>query len=804
MKTLVHKVMRERTTSSSADHSASIPLRVLILDNNPQDAEMAIIELRNAGLVLQADVVDTEVDFTSRLQSRVYDLILSDFRLPAWSGVDAFHLLRQSGKDIPFILVTGTLGEEAAVDLIKEGVADYVLKDRLARLPVAVRRALEEKSTCDERERAIQALRDSEERVRLLLNTTAEAICGTDIEGNCTFCNPSSLRLLGYDRPDDLLGKQMHRLMHHTRADGSPYPLEQCQIHARSQIGEGSHADDEFLWRKDGTSFPAEYWSYPVVRDGKPIGVVVTFLDITERKRAEQELRKTEARVRHLVESNIIGIAIGDLNGNLIEANGAFLKLVGYSREDLLSGEMRWDALTPPEYRDSDQRAVEQLRTTGIASPREKQFLRKDSSRISVLIGVTSLVGEDGVVEHVSCVVDISEQKKLEQQLRQAQKMEAIGQLAGGIAHDFNNLLSVIIGYSEILLDSAPREGKMRIQCEEIAKAGDRAASLTRQLLAFSRQQVLAPRVLNLNTVVIETEKMLKRLIGEDIELRTTLDPALSSVKADPGQIAQVIMNLAVNARDAMPEGGKLIIETSNAEIDDVNALHYLPPGGNRYVLLAVTDTGGGMDEETKSHIFEPFFTTKGIGRGTGLGLSTVYGVVKQSGGYLWASSELGHGSVFKIYLPRVDESVDQSPPSQPAPEQYRGTETILLVEDEKSVRTLTRSILEDGGYTVIDASSGNHALAAATKHSGPIHLLLTDMVMPGMNGRMLAEKMIAVRPGIRVLYVSGYTGNISSYGDFLDVEVSLVQKPFSRITLLQKLREVLDVQKISEPTHRR
>jgi two-component system, cell cycle sensor histidine kinase and response regulator CckA len=796
-------ITRQRTASNSEGSSVSMPLRVLILEDNPRDAELSTLELTKAGFEVQADAVDTEEAFVTKLQSCVYDLILSDFRIPTWSGVEAFHLLKQSGKDIPFILVTGTLGEEAAVDLIKEGVADYILKDRLVRLPLAVHRALQEKTTRDERERAIQSLRESEQQVRLLLDSTAEAIYGIDVQGNCTFCNAASVRLLGYDNSRDLLGKQMHWLMHHTRADGTPYPVEECQIYMAFREGKSSNADDEVLWRKDGTSFPAEYWSYPMLRDGQPIGSVVTFLDITERKRAEEALRRSEARVRRLVESNIVGIGIGTLSGKLLDGNDAFLKLLGYSREEMLSGALRWDELTPPEYNDIDQRAVEQLRNTGIAPPWEKEFIRKDGRRVAVLIGVVTLAAEQGDIEAVSIVIDISERKQLEQQLRQAQKMEAIGQLAGGVAHDFNNLLSVIIGYSDILLDRAGQDAKMRSQCQEINKAGNRAASLTRQLLAFSRQQVLEPRVLNLNTVVVEIEKMLRRLIGEHIEFRTALDPTLGSVKADPGQIEQIIMNLAVNARDAMPEGGKLVIETNNVELDDAYALYHPPLSPGRYVLLAVTDTGIGMSDEIKAHIFEPFFTTKEIGKGTGLGLSTVYGVVKQSGGYIWVYSELGHGSVFKIYLPRVDQSAQQSRPNELAPELSRGTETVMLVEDEESVRRLTRSLLEEGGYTVIEASNGAQALEIAGKYSGPIHLLLSDVVMPGMNGQVLAQKMIEVQPKMRVLYISGYTGSFSSHERLFDAGAILVQKPFSRATLLRKLREILDFQKESEPTYR-
>jgi PAS domain S-box-containing protein len=467
--------------------------------------------------------------------------------------------------------------------------------------------------------------------------------------------------------------------------------------------------------------------------------------------------------------------------------------MVGYTKVDVRSGALLWDALTPAEYRESDQKKVDELRTTGIAVPWEKQFLHKDGTRISVLIGITALAGKDGDDEFLSFILDISERKKLEQQLRQAQKMEAIGQLAGGIAHDFNNLLGVIIGYSEILIDRAGDDTKMRSQCEEIKKAGDRAASLTRQLLAFSRQQVLAPVVLNVNSVVVEIEKMLRRLIGKHIELQTNLDGSLGTVRADPGQIDQVILNLAVNARDAMPDGGKIVIETSNAELDEDHG-HLTPPCiPGRYVSLAVVDTGTGMDDETKLHIFEPFFTTKEPGKGTGLGLSTVYGVVKQSGGYIFVDSELGCGTSFRVYLPRIDEPVQRPVHREPAIDLLSGTETILLVEDAEAVRALTRSILEDAGYEVVEAGSGAEAFQKAEKYPRPIHLLLTDVVMPGMNGRALAEKITAVHPAMKVMYVSGYLGGFSARGDLLDVSATLVQKPFSRKVLLGKLREVLE-----------
>jgi two-component system cell cycle sensor histidine kinase/response regulator CckA len=788
----MENIKHEQLAADSSAHSISTPLRVLILEDNPRDVELCIQELNKAGFELQADAVDTEEGFASKLQSCDYDLILSDFRIPTWSGLEAFRLLKQKGKDIPFILVTGTLGEEAAVDLIKEGVADYILKDSLVRLPSAVRRALEEKITRDERERAIQSLRESEEQVRLLLDSTAEAIYGINVQGNCTFCNAASLRLLGYNHSSDLLGKQMHWLIHHTRADGKRYPIEECKIYTGFREGKGSHSDDEVLWKKDGSSFPAEYWSYPMFRDGKPIGSVVTFLDIAERKCAEEALRRSEARVRRLVESNIIGISTGDLSGKLIDANDAFLGLLGFSREDLLSGEMRWDALTPPEYRDTDQLAVEQLKSAGSASPWEKQFFRKDGSRVSVLIGVTTLTAARGEIETVSFVVDISERKKLEAQLRMAQKMEAVGQLAGGIAHDFNNLLGVIIGWSEVFEERLGQDDPLRPKAQQIKKAGQRAAALTRQLLAFSRKQVLEPRVLDLNAVVADTLKMLQRLIGDDIELITLPAPELGRVKADQGQVEQVIMNLAINARDAMPQGGKLTITIANAEMDDVSVRQHPGAVPGSYVMLSVSDTGCGMDHETQAHIFEPFFTTKELGKGTGLGLSTVYGIMKQSGGYISVYSELGRGTTFKSYLPRIEQSVTQGTPVRNTKDLVRGWETILLVEDAQPLRELARELLETKGYTVLEAANGADAIQVAEKYGKPIHLLLTDVVMPGMDGSKLAERMGHSYPGIKVLYMSGYTDDAIVHHGVLDSGITLLQKPFTRESLTHKVREVL------------
>ncbi len=516
---------------------------------------------------------------------------------------------------------------------------------------------------------------------------------------------------------------------------------------------------------------------------------------LQEHERAEQAVRDSEARYRLLFESSPHPLWVYDLESlAFLAVNDAAIQKYGYSRSEFLALTIR--DIRPPEDVPALLHEAHQERNT-LDSPGLWRHRKKDGTIIHVEITSHQLLFE-GRLAKLVLAHDVSESKKLEQQLRQAQKMEAVGRLSGGVAHDFNNLLGVIIGYSEVLQDRLPTGEPHRRHVEEIKKAGQRAASLTRQLLAFSRQQVLEPKVLDLNAIVLDVERMLRRLIGEDIELTTSVDPDLGRVKADQGQIEQVIMNLAVNARDAMPEGGKLTLETANVELGEDYADHHPLVAPGPYVLLAVTDNGMGMDAETQAHIFEPFFTTKEPGKGTGLGLATVYGVIKQSGGYIWVYSELGQGTTFKIYLPRVDAPVQTAPHSVAPAKSLQGSETILLVEDEESLRTLTLGLLQRHGYAVLAASSGAQALEIARRHQGRIHLLLTDVVMPGISGRALAEHLLALHPGIKVLYMSGYTKFAISHHGVLEEGPSLLQKPFTRDALLGKMREVLESTSVS------
>jgi two-component system, cell cycle sensor histidine kinase and response regulator CckA len=909
----------------------------------------------------------------------------------------------------------------------------------------------------------------------LILKSVGEGIYGVDVQGSCTFFNPAGAALLGWN-PEDLIGKNLHDVLHHSWPDGRRYPVVECPIHSASEDGVVYHVDNEVFWRKDGTCFAVEYVRTPIREGDELVGAVVTFRDISGRKRAEEAQRQAEARFHTIFENAIEGFFQTRPDGSYVSANPALAKMYGYSspeelmttvndigeqvyvdrdRRDQFKGAMEtWGVLEgfeyqvyrrdgtkiwlsenaravrdaagevlyyegtveditarkrgeaerqvtleiihgvnvtdnlddllrlihqslnkvlyaencfvalydpanesfqfpffidqydtpPPPHRVSKSCAAyvfrtgramlipqplfdelveaEEVELVGTPSPswlgvplrtpsetigvlvvknyvddnaytqrdleflssvggqialaierkRSEAALRESEARLRVLIeqlpavlwttdrdlrftsslgaglirlglkpnqvvGMSlfdyfettdqgfapiaahrrAMMGEpvtfhvewaggsyachaeplrdaDGNIQGAICMsLDVTDRKQLEAQLRQAQKMEAVGRLAGGIAHDFNNLLMVIQGYTELLLEHFGQSDPLRRHAEQVHQAGERAASLTRQLLAFSRKQVLAPRVLSIDAVVADMEKMLRRLIGEDIELATVTPSDLWPVKADRSQIEQVIVNLAVNARDAMPSGGKLTIETANVELDGAYSQHRSVVVPGPYVMLAVTDTGCGMDAETQGHVFEPFFTTKEKGKGTGLGLATVYGIVKQSGGYIWLYSETGKGTTFKVYLPRVTEPLDVKEHRKEADAPRRGSETVLVAEDETGVRALTREYLESSGYQVLEAQNGAEALEIAAQHPGEIHLLLTDVVMQGISGCKLAENMVKLRPNVKVLYMSGYTDQAIVRHGILAEDTVLLQKPFTLNSLSRKLREILD-----------
>jgi two-component system cell cycle sensor histidine kinase/response regulator CckA len=547
-------------------------------------------------------------------------------------------------------------------------------------------------------------------------------------------------------------------------------------------------ADEEYRWFLDHNV---------LIRDagGEPREIFGVCLNIHARKQAEESHRHAEERLLLMGRATHDAIWDWDLTKQSLWWSTGFQTIFGHTQDPLDASIDSWFSHVHPDDLERVSAGIRAAIESGTSSwAGEYRFRRGDGSYAHVYdraFVVRDAAGKS--VRMVGSMMDITERKRLEEQFRQSQKMEAVGLLAGGVAHDFNNLLTVITSYCHLLLDDLSPADPRRADLEEIRKAATGAAMLTRQLLAFSRQQVLEPKVLDLNAVVAAAGKLLKRLIGEDVELAAVLAPDLGTIKADLGQLEQVIMNLAVNARDAMPLGGKLTIETGNVELDGAYTQEHPVVTAGPYVLLSVSDSGIGMDEATQSRIFEPFFTTKEKGKGTGLGLSTVYGIVKQSGGFVWVYSELGHGTTFKIYLPRVDERADAEAGAEAGPSSMHGAETVLVAEDAAAVRAVVRQVLKRHGYVVLTAADGQSALELALEQEGPIHLLVTDVIMPEMSGPQLADRLRERRPELKVLFVSGYTDDAIVRHGILEPGIAFLQKPFTPEALARKVREVLD-----------
>ena len=543
--------------------------------------------------------------------------------------------------------------------------------------------------------------------------------------------------------------------------------------------------------KKDGTLIDIEINSHDLSFAGVPARLVLA-KDITESKRAARALRESEERYRELVENAIDIIYTHDLEGNYTSVNRAGERITGYTRDESIG--LSLVQTVAPEYLPKAREMIARKLSGEEITAYDLEIITKKGGRVPIEVN-TRIIYENGNPVGVQGIArDITERKQLEDQLRQSQKLEGIGLQAGGIAHDFNNLLTVINGYGDLSLKRMSPSDPMRTNIEAMRDAGKRAATLTGQLLAFSRKQVLQPRVHNLNAVITDLEKMLRRIIRESIEFRTILDPTLENIKADPGQIEQVIMNLSVNARDAMPNGGTLTIETQNIHLDETYVGQHINVVPGSFVKMTFTDTGEGMDEKIQRRIFEPFFTTKELGKGTGLGLSTVHGIIKQSGGDITVYSEVGQGTTFKIYLPCVNETI-QKPKWIGDEGDYSGTETILLVEDEEIVRNLVSQILTSYGYTVLEATGGKEALAIYDTYSDsePVHLLLTDVIMPKMSGRELKDQVRMRHPFIKVMFMSGYTDESITHSGILDLGAAFIEKPFSPAGLARKVREVLE-----------
>jgi two-component system, cell cycle sensor histidine kinase and response regulator CckA len=894
--------------------------RILIVEDLPTDAELCEREVMRVLSACEFRRVETREEYLAALTEFGPALIVSDFKLPQFDGLSALKLAVERCPEVPFIIVTGSMNEDTAVECMKAGAWDYVIKEHIKRLGPAVLGALERQRVRQENE---AALRDSEDRFRVLFEQAADLILLMEIPPRGTAvirdANTATFRLLGFER-DELIG-QPASFINATR-DASRLVTEE-----RQHVPSPQRATFEAKHRcKDGTIRDFEC-SGAVIHIGTRTFAMSVERDITERKRAQHDLAASETRYRRLFEAAKDGILILDAGtGKIVDVNPFLVELTGWSHGELL-GKHLWEIgpfkdiaaskasfadLQAKEYvryedlplethdgrkidvefvsnvyRVDSQRVIqcnirditERKRAAMAAAERERNYrelfdnagdailiadietgiildanqaaeallgrsrheliginrskihpadkaLRHDEEfREHVSLGQVTdaesdVVRKDGTIVPVRIsarVVDLegkkvlqgifrdvtdskraeAEREKLQEQLRMSQKMEAIGSLAGGIAHDFNNLLSVILSYTGFAMKNLRDGDPVRDDLREVQQAGERAAALTRQLLAFSRRQVLQPVPLSLNQIAAGLEKMLRRILGEDIDLVQVLEPDLGVVRADEGQIEQVLMNLVVNARDAMPEGGKLTIETANVDLDDEYAARHVAVKPGPYVQLAVTDTGCGMDEQTKAKVFEPFFTTKEKGKGTGLGLSTVYGIVKQSGGNLWVYSEPGKGTTFKVYLPREPEATATATATatkrRVVHRLARGTETILVVEDEEALRKVAVRTLEAAGYTVLTAGDGFEALLTHAPRVGDIHLLLTDVVMPRMSGRVLAHELLGMQPTLKVLYMSGYTDDAIVHHGVLDAGTHFLSKPFSADDLTQKVREVLD-----------
>jgi PAS domain S-box-containing protein len=635
------------------------PLSVLIVEDSEDDASLLVRELERAGYEVSWERVDTAGAMRSALEGRSWDLVVADYAMPRFSGPAALAVLQDVGLDLPFIIVSGSVGEDIAVEVMRAGAHDYLLKGNLKRLFPAIQRELDQAGQRRDRRKA-------EERYRELFDSANDIVFTLDLEGRFTSINAAAERITEYPR-EQIVGRNF------------------AEFVVPDHIGV---VREMLRHRAAGESVASVYTMDVLARQGRRVVLEVSTRELVEGKRP---------------------------------------------------------------------------------------------------------VGIQGIAR------DITERVSLEAQLHQSQKMEAIGTLAGGVAHDFNNLLTTILGYSDLVLDQIARDSPLREDVQEIRKSAERAASLTRQLLAFSRRQLIEPAIVDLNAIVGDMDKMLRRLIGEDLELSTVMRPDLGRARVDPGQMEQVIMNLVVNARDAMPAGGRLTIETNNVDLDEEYAETHIPTLPGSYVMLAVTDTGEGMDAETRSRIFEPFFTTKPTGKGTGLGLSTVYGIVKQSGGFIWVYSEPGHGTSFKIYFPRAEEAAGSERASSLKPknhEEAKGSETLLLVEDEEGVRKFARIVLQRAGYQVLEAKDGTEAVAVAERFEGEIHLLLSDSVMPGLTVRELIARFGALRPEASLLLMSGYTDEAIARSGLIHAGIPFVQKPFSAQDLTGRVRDVLDARR--------
>ncbi|HEY0701542.1 MAG TPA: response regulator [Candidatus Acidoferrales bacterium] len=765
-------------------------LNILIAEDNPEDLVLTVRELKKSDLKLQIKTVSTRAAFVEILQSDPIDVALSDFRMGDWTGIDALTEIIKFNADIPLILVTGTLGDLKAVECIKLGITDYVLKHQLARLPMAIIRAHEERALRQSQKLAAEAVRQSEARYRTLVENAPEAIVVLDVDQGCFVdCNNNALRLFGMKR-EDLLTCGPGELSPLFQPDGR-HSIVAAQLWA-ARAATNESAGFEWIHRHAaGSNIPCEVHLVQLESPNRQL-VRASILDITERKRSEEAVRESEARYRDLVNNAMYGICWVSPEGALLDTNPALVRMLGYdSVESLLS-------TRDSEILFGDSAFRERILAETGATDRADltvDWKRRDGKEITVrLIGRRALDPRRKTVCIEVIVEEMTERLALEKQLRQAQKFEAIGQLAGGIAHDFNNMIGAILGWAELGMDETEAATRLHRHFEKVRHQAIRAAALTRQLLAFARRQILEPRDIDLNQSVTETLGLLENVIGSNIEIKRNLTSTLAVVRADPTQIEQVIMNLCINARDAMPEGGRLVIETSESFFDEPGLVAQAHAKPGRYAMLAVTDSGTGMDAGTLDRIFEPFFTTKDLSKGTGLGLATVYGIVRQHGGFLHVYSEVGIGTTFRMYLPITTAAATASPITPDDNQPIRGgSGLILIAEDHDGLRELARETLEGLGYSVLTARDGEEAVREFENHRDQIELLLFDVVLPKMNGPKAYARICALKPNVPIIFATGYSPEIEMLQEVQRQGLSILQKPYVPRELARRVREALD-----------
>lgn len=754
------------------------PLRILMVEDSPEDASLIVRRLQRDFFATYERVEDAE-GMQAALEKGGWHIIVCDLVLARCSGLAALDVLHRSGMDIPFIMVSGQSGEDAAVEAMRAGAHDYLLKENLSRLVPAIKRELKEAVVRRERRLAEEALTATESRFRSLVEQSLVGIFLL-LDDIFSYVNPKFAEIFGY-LPEELMER---RTLLDLVTPDEKERVEKDFLLPLQRERESLH----FFFngrRSDGAPIELELKGTRTRLNGNP-AIIGTLLDITEARRAEAELNK----LWHAVEQSPVSVVITDPEGRIGYVNPKCVQVTGYSAEELIGQTPR--VLKSGTMGNEFYRDLWQTIKSGREWHGELQNRKKSGQLFWESVSISAVKNAEGSITHLVAVKeDITDRKEAIDQLRQVQKMEAVGQLAGGVAHDFNNLLTVINGYSTLLIRSLERGSTMHKEAEQILRAGERAADLTRQLLSFSRRQVLEPKVLDVNQQLRSVQKMLGRLIGENITLQTVLEENIGLTRMDPGQLEQVVMNLVVNARDASHTGGVITIESGNCEIDE--SFTHRNPGSatGSYVRVSVIDHGLGMTDEVKQRLFEPFFTTKELGRGTGLGLATVYGIVKQSGGYIEVISRPGQGARFNVYLPRVFQEAEQES-LQTTGEEMRGTQTILVVEDEPGVLNLVVHTLKKRGFHVVESTDPEYGVTLFEEHQDEIDMLLTDVVMPFMSGPTLAKLLTQKKPQLKVLFMSGHADNRLGLENVLGKEIQFLSKPFTSDTLIKKVWETL------------